>query len=151
MDSRELAKIACHALDERKAENITVIDIRELSVIADYFVIADGENQKGFEAGKKFSDWDCKQISLDLSVARQYRTSTALDLVKKSASVVIKGGVGEVTLKASESGKLTLYDLSGRIVSEASMSTGSVSVRRGVYLASFKSFDGVSSVHVIVK
>ncbi len=113
--------------------------------------IADGENQKGFEAGKKFSDWDCKQISLDLSVARQYRTSTALDIVKKSASVVIKGGVGEVTLKASESGTLTLYDLSGRIVSETSMSSGSVSIRRGVYLASFKSVDGVSSAHVIVK
>ncbi|MGN0011513.1 MAG: T9SS type A sorting domain-containing protein [Marinilabiliaceae bacterium] len=112
---------------------------------------AEGENQKGFEAGKKFSDWDCKQISLDLSVARQYRTSTALDLVKKSASVVIKGGVGEVTLKASESGTLTLYDLSGRIVSETSMSSGSVSIRRGVYLASFKSDDGVSSAHVIVK
>lgn len=50
MDSRELAKIACHALDERKAENITVIDIRELSVIADYFVIADGENQNQLQA-----------------------------------------------------------------------------------------------------
>ena len=112
---------------------------------------ADGETQKGFEAGKRFSDWDCKQISLDLSVARQYRTSTALDLVKKSASVVIKGGVGEVTLRASESGTLTLYDLSGRIVSETSMSSGSVSIRRGVYLASFKSVDGVSSAHVIVK
>ena len=112
---------------------------------------ADGENHKGFEPGKKFSDWDCKQISLDLSVARQYRTSTALDLVKRSASVVIKGGVGEITLKASESGTLTLYDLSGRIVSETSMSSGSVSVRRGVYLASFKSVDGVSSAHVIVK
>lgn len=113
--------------------------------------LADGETQKRFEAGKKFSDWDCKQISLDLSVARQYRTSTALDIVKKSASVVIKGGVGEVTLKASESGTLTLYDLSGRIVSETSMSSGSVSIGRGVYLASFKSVDGVSSAHVIVK
>lgn len=113
--------------------------------------LADGETQKGFEAGKKFSDWDCKQISLDLSVARQYRTSTALDIVKKSASVVIKGGVGEVTLKASESGTLTLYDLSGRIVSETTMSSGSVSIGRGVYLASFKSVDGVSSAHVIVK
>lgn len=60
-------------------------------------------------------------------------------------------GVVEVTLKASESGMLTLYDLSGRIVSETSMSSGSVSIRRGVYLASFKSDDGVSSAHVIVK
>ena len=38
--SREMAKIACHALSDKKAEDVQVIDISEISVIADYFVIA---------------------------------------------------------------------------------------------------------------
>ena len=36
----EMAKLACRALDEKKGKDIKVIDIHEVSVIADYFVIA---------------------------------------------------------------------------------------------------------------
>lgn len=42
--SREMARLACRALDEKKGENICVIDIRDVSVIADYFIIANGSN-----------------------------------------------------------------------------------------------------------
>ena len=38
----EMAKLACRALDEKKGKDIKVIDIHEVSVIADYFVIANG-------------------------------------------------------------------------------------------------------------
>lgn len=38
----DLVKAAVHALDEKKAEDIEVIQITELSVVADYFVIANG-------------------------------------------------------------------------------------------------------------
>jgi ribosome-associated protein len=44
MDSRELAKIAIAALEEKKGEDIRIIDISEVSVIADYFIIASGSN-----------------------------------------------------------------------------------------------------------
>ena len=50
MDSREMAKLACEALSDKKAGNIQVIDIGGVSVIADYFIIADGENQNQIEA-----------------------------------------------------------------------------------------------------
>lgn len=50
MDSREMAKIACKALEEKKANGLKVIDIREVSVIADYFVLADGDNQNQLQA-----------------------------------------------------------------------------------------------------
>ena len=40
----EMAKLACRALDEKKGKDIKVIDIHEVSVIADYFVIASGSN-----------------------------------------------------------------------------------------------------------
>ncbi len=44
MTSREMAKIAVKALEEKKGSEISVIDISEVSVIADYFVIASGSN-----------------------------------------------------------------------------------------------------------
>ncbi|MEY8516107.1 ribosome silencing factor [Lachnospiraceae bacterium 29-84] len=48
--SREMAKIACNALDEKKAEDIRVIDISEVSTIADYFIIATGTNTNQIQA-----------------------------------------------------------------------------------------------------
>lgn len=48
--SREMAKIACHALAEKKAEDIQVIDIQGVSVIADYFVIASANNTNQIQA-----------------------------------------------------------------------------------------------------
>lgn len=50
MEAREMAKLACTALEEKKAGNIQVIDIRGISVIADYFILADGENQNQLQA-----------------------------------------------------------------------------------------------------
>lgn len=40
----EMVKIAAHALEDKKAEDIRVIDIRNVSTIADFFVIANGSN-----------------------------------------------------------------------------------------------------------
>ncbi|MCI9491840.1 MAG: ribosome silencing factor [Lachnospiraceae bacterium] len=48
--SREMAKIACHALSDKKAEEIRVIEISEISPIADYFVIATGANSNQIQA-----------------------------------------------------------------------------------------------------
>ena len=50
MDAREIAKIACEALADKKASDIKVIDIKNISVIADYFVLADGDNQNQLQA-----------------------------------------------------------------------------------------------------
>lgn len=43
--SMEMAKLAIEALEDKKAEDIRVIDISEVSVIADYFLIAGGSNR----------------------------------------------------------------------------------------------------------
>ena len=48
--AREMAKIACHALSEKKAIDIEVIDISEISTIADYFLIAGSSNQQQLTA-----------------------------------------------------------------------------------------------------
>lgn len=46
----EMVCLACKALDEKKALDIKVIDIHEVSVIADYFVIASGSNLNQVQA-----------------------------------------------------------------------------------------------------
>ena len=48
--SRKMAKIAWEALDERKGEDIKIIDISEISVLADYFIIANGSNDNQVRA-----------------------------------------------------------------------------------------------------
>ena len=45
MNSNEIAKLAITALEDKKAEDIKVIDISEVSVIADYFIITNGTNR----------------------------------------------------------------------------------------------------------
>ena len=47
---KEMAKLACNALDEKKAMNLKVIDIAEVSTIGDYIVIASGSNQNQVQA-----------------------------------------------------------------------------------------------------
>ena len=44
MTSKEMAKLAYLALEDKKAEDITIIDISGVSVLADYFIIANGTN-----------------------------------------------------------------------------------------------------------
>ena len=44
MELLEIVKKAVNALEDKKAEDITVIDISEVSSIAEYFIIANGSN-----------------------------------------------------------------------------------------------------------
>lgn len=48
--SAEMARLAIAALEDKKAEDIKVIDISEVSVIADYFIIAGGTNRSQIQA-----------------------------------------------------------------------------------------------------
>lgn len=66
--SKEMVKIAAEALSEKKGEDIKIIDIENVSVIADYFVLASASNtnqalalvdnveEKLFKAG-----YECRQ------------------------------------------------------------------------------------------
>jgi ribosome-associated protein len=40
LDSIEIAKIAAHTAHDVKAENVLLLDVRELTTVCDYFVIA---------------------------------------------------------------------------------------------------------------
>lgn len=49
-NSKEMAKLAYEALDEKKALDIKIINIEEVSVLADYFIIASGTNRNQVQA-----------------------------------------------------------------------------------------------------
>lgn len=49
-NSKEMANLAIKALEEKKATDIRVIDISDVSVLADYFIIASGSNRNQVQA-----------------------------------------------------------------------------------------------------
>ncbi|MDE7251528.1 MAG: ribosome silencing factor [Acetatifactor sp.] len=49
-DVREMTKLALDALADKKAEDVRLIDISEVSVIADVFMIAGGSNRSQIQA-----------------------------------------------------------------------------------------------------
>ncbi|MFC0314143.1 ribosome silencing factor [Gordonia phosphorivorans] len=49
-DARALATVAAHAAAARKAENVVVIDVSDLLVITDLFVIASADNERQVNA-----------------------------------------------------------------------------------------------------
>lgn len=67
--SKEMVKMAVNALTEKKGEDVRVIDIREVSVVADYFIIASGSNANQVQAMTdsveetlEKAGYECKQI-----------------------------------------------------------------------------------------
>lgn len=45
-----MAKLAIDALEDKKAEEIRIIDIADVSILADYFIIAEGSNRSQIQA-----------------------------------------------------------------------------------------------------
>ena len=48
--AKEMAKLAWKALDDKKGNEIRVIDLEKVSSIADYFIIANGDNRNQVQA-----------------------------------------------------------------------------------------------------
>ena len=83
MDENEKLKIIVKALDGKKAENINVLKVSDLTILADYFVIADGTSnthvkalaeevdyqlsERGTEPSKRESDTGNTWMILDYS------------------------------------------------------------------------------------
>ena len=75
-DSKKYAKIAYDALADKKGENIKIIDISELSPIADYFIIADGANQNQLQAMCDAVDEELYKAGCELKQTEGNRNST---------------------------------------------------------------------------
>jgi ribosome-associated protein len=50
MDSRKLAQLCRELADDKKAENIVILDVRKLSSVTDYFVVMSGTSEPHLRA-----------------------------------------------------------------------------------------------------
>lgn len=50
MESKELVTLAAQACDEKRANDIVVLDMSEVSLMADYFLICEGSNERQVQA-----------------------------------------------------------------------------------------------------
>ena len=50
MEAKEMARLAVAALEDRKAVDVKVINIENISTLADYFIIASGTNRNQVQA-----------------------------------------------------------------------------------------------------
>ena len=76
MTSAEYCQIAVKALEDKKAEDVKVIDIREISPIADFFIIADGMNQNQIQAMRDAVDEALYKADLKVRQVEGNQSST---------------------------------------------------------------------------
>lgn len=65
MTAKEYVKLAYEALEDKKGNNIRIIDIKDISIVGDYLIIADGSNRNQLQAmcgsvEEKFTPTDAK-------------------------------------------------------------------------------------------
>jgi ribosome-associated protein len=75
MTSKEIAKIAYNALDDKKGIDISIIDITEISVIADYFIIAGGNNENQVQAMVDSVDEELSKEGIHANHIEGYRNA----------------------------------------------------------------------------
>lgn len=73
--SKEMVKVAIAALDDKLAKDITVIDIRNISVVADYFIIANGTNKNQVQAIADNADEELHKIGYQPKQVEGYQSA----------------------------------------------------------------------------
>ncbi|HXG49194.1 MAG TPA: ribosome silencing factor [Methylomirabilota bacterium] len=87
MDSKKLALLCRELADNKKAENISVLDMRGLSTITDYFVIASGTSEPHLRAiadeitGKLKEEHDLSPRAMDGSAQTSWLVIDYFDVI----------------------------------------------------------------------
>lgn len=76
MTNEEIIKTAVGALDAKRAENIKIIKIRDLTIIADYFIIANGTSTTQVKALADEIEFRLSQQGLEASRTEGYQGAT---------------------------------------------------------------------------
>ncbi len=76
METKELVKGICNALDDKKAHDVKVIDIKEISTIGDYFIVASADNQNQLNAMQRAVDEYMYTNKIDAKSIEGNRQST---------------------------------------------------------------------------
>lgn len=73
--TKNMAQIAIQALGDKKAEDIKVIDISGVSVLADYFIIASGSNRSQIQALTDYVEEQLGRSGLPVKQIEGYDTA----------------------------------------------------------------------------
>lgn len=109
MDSLELARKIAELLEDKKAEDILVLDLRPEQVIADFFVIATGNSDRQLRA---LADWVKTELKKEAVAPYAVEGSSA-----ESGWVLMDYGVVMVHLFLEE--RRQYFDLEGLWRSES--------------------------------
>ncbi len=74
--AKKMARIAYKALDEKKGEDIKVIDISGVSVVADYFIIANGNSDSQVRALVESVEEELDKAGFELKQREGYGTGS---------------------------------------------------------------------------
>jgi len=66
LESSEIARLAVDAATDKKAVNVVLLNVRELTVIADYFVICTGMNLRQIAAIAEAVDEELGKVGVDV-------------------------------------------------------------------------------------
>ncbi len=66
LESSEIARLAVDAATDKKAANVILLNVRELTVIADYFVICTGMNPRQIAAIADAVDEELGKVGADV-------------------------------------------------------------------------------------
>ena len=103
MDSLELARRVIDVIADQKGENILLLDIQEMSILADYFVIASTS-----------SDRQTKAIVDDLRAKIKQETDTRLSHVEGDAETGwVLMDYGDIVIHLFSKELRSYYDLEG--------------------------------------
>jgi ribosome-associated protein len=87
MDSKKMAMLCRELADNKKAENVVILDVRKLSSVTDYFVVASGSSQPHLRAieeeitAKLRDDHDLRPRAVDGSVAGSWIVLDFFDVI----------------------------------------------------------------------
>lgn len=73
--SKEMVKTAVKALEEKKGEDIRIIDIQGVSILADYFIIASGSNNSQVQAMADSVEEELYKIGHECRQVEGYNTA----------------------------------------------------------------------------
>ena len=100
--SKEMAQKACHALEDKKAKDVRILDISEVSVLADYFLIASGSNRNQVQAMVDNVEEELRKAGFSPKQVEGYNTAMAtlssMFLMRKIDCFTIWNAFGETAV-----------------------------------------------------
>lgn len=75
MSSLELTKLAVQVLDQKKADKIEVIEISDITILSDYFVIASADNTTHVKALADEVEFELKKLGKNPARTEGYQSA----------------------------------------------------------------------------